>query len=31
MKKIILSLIVVASVLTACKENKKEKVEVNAF
>ena len=28
MKKIILSLIVVASVLTACKENKKEKVEV---
>ena len=28
MKKIILSLVVVASVLTACKENKKEKVEV---
>jgi polyisoprenoid-binding protein YceI len=28
MKKIILSLVVIASVLTACKENKKEKVEV---
>ena len=28
MKKIILSLLVVASVLTACKESKKEKVEV---
>jgi len=28
MKKIILSLVVVASVLTACKENKKNKVEV---
>jgi polyisoprenoid-binding protein YceI len=28
MKKIILSLVVVASVLTACKENKKDKVEV---
>ena len=28
MKKIILSLVLVASVLTACKENKKEKVEV---
>lgn len=28
MKKIILSLVIVASVLTACKENKKEKVEV---
>ena len=28
MKKIILSLVVVASFLTACKENKKEKVEV---
>ncbi len=28
MKKIILSLVVVASVLTACKESKKEKVEV---
>ncbi|ARV07400.1 polyisoprenoid-binding protein [Polaribacter sp. SA4-10] len=28
MKKIILSLVVVASVLTACKQNKKEKVDV---
>ena len=28
MKKIIVSLVVVATVLTACKENKKEKVEV---
>ena len=28
MKKVILSLLVVASVLTACKENKKEKTEV---
>lgn len=28
MRKIILSLVVVASVLTACKENKKDKVEV---
>jgi len=28
MKKIILSLVVVATVLTACKENKKDKVEV---
>ena len=28
MKKIILSLLVVASVLTACKESKKEKVQV---
>ena len=28
MKKIILSLVVIASVLTACKENKKDKVEV---
>jgi polyisoprenoid-binding protein YceI len=28
MKKIILSLVVVAAVLTACKENKKDKVEV---
>ncbi|KGL58832.1 YceI family protein [Polaribacter sp. Hel1_85] len=28
MKKIVLSLVLVASVLTACKENKKEKVEV---
>lgn len=28
MKKIILSLVIVASVLTACKENKKDKVEV---